>query len=156
MSIHQHDPNANELWTYFRSVIEWVQLTFTTYRKEMKGVAWGSLYDQFMGEIFDTEKLEQEIKTLMMDDDVTSKKGVYPYVLTRNEKHLSIRAFSPGEKRAAYERQKGICPRCGQGKHYELEEMEADHITPWHLGGKTNAENCQMLCLKHNREKSGK
>ena len=24
MSIHQHDPNANELWTYFRNVIEWV------------------------------------------------------------------------------------------------------------------------------------
>ncbi len=47
MSAHQHDPNANELWTYFQAVIWWVQLTFTTYRKEMKGVEWGPLYDQF-------------------------------------------------------------------------------------------------------------
>ena len=41
MSIHQHDPNANELWAYFKNVIEWVLLTFTTYRKEMKGLNWG-------------------------------------------------------------------------------------------------------------------
>jgi 5-methylcytosine-specific restriction endonuclease McrA len=34
--------------------------------------------------------------------------------------------------------------------------MEADHITPWHEGGKTNAENCQMLCKDDNRRKSGK
>ncbi len=26
--------------------------------------------------------------------------------------------------------------------------MEADHITPWSKGGKTIAENCQMLCLR--------
>ena len=39
----------------------------------------------------------------MMDDDVTAKKGIYPYVLTRNEKHLNICAFSESQKRAAYE-----------------------------------------------------
>ena len=111
MSIHQHDPNANELWTYFRNVIEWVQLTFTTYRKEMKGIDWGGLYDEFKGNLFDTEKLEQEIQTLMMDDDVTNKKGIYSYVLTRNEKHLNIRAFTPNQKREAYERQQRHLPR---------------------------------------------
>ncbi len=31
--------------------------------------------------------------------------------------------------------------------------MEADHITPWSQGGKTNAANCQMLCRKDNRLK---
>ena len=156
MSIHQHDPNANELWMYFRNVIDWVKLTFPTYRKEMKGIYWGSLYDEFKENIIDTDKLEQKIQALMMDDDVSNKKGVYPYVLTGNQKYLNIRAFTPGQKRAAYERQNGICPRCEDGKHYKLEEMEADHITPWHLGGKTTAENCQMLCKRHNREKSGK
>ena len=155
MSAHQHDPNANELWLYFKNVIEWVQLTFTTYRKEMKGLDWGTLYDQFNRTLFDTALLEQEVQTLMLDDDVTSKKGIYPYVLTRDEKFLSIRAFTANQKREAYERQKGICPRCGSEKHYALDEMEADHITPWHRGGKTNAENCQMLCQRHNREKSG-
>lgn len=152
MSIHQHDPNANELWTYFRNVIEWVRLTFTTYRKEMRGLEWGSLYDRFKGVMLDTAKLEQEIQTLMMDDDVTNKRGIYPYILTRNEKYLNIRAFTDSQKRAAYERQKGICPRCG--KHFELQAMEADHITPWSIGGKTTPDNCQMLCLECNRRKS--
>src|SRR5688572_23942301 len=94
MSVHQHDPNANELWMYFKNVIEWVKLTFTVYRKEMKGVNWGALYDEFKDEILDTNKLEQEIQALMMDDDVTKKKGIYPYVLTRDEKHLNIRTFT--------------------------------------------------------------
>ena len=152
MSVHQHSPNANELWTYFRNVIEWVQLTFTTYRREMKGIYWGGLYNKFKGEMFDTAKLEKEIQALMIDDDVTSKKGIYPYVLTRDEKYLSIRAFTESQKRAAYEKQKGICKKCG--KHFELEEMEADHITPWNKGGKTSPENCYMLCLECNRRKS--
>jgi hypothetical protein len=152
MSIHQHDPNANEIWTYFRNVIEWVKLTFTNYRKEMKGVEWGGLYDRFKGEMFNAVKLEQEIQTLMMDDDVSNKRGIYPYILTRNEKYLSIRAFSESQKRGAYERQQGNCVKCG--KHFELSGMEADHITPWNKGGKTNPDNCQMLCLDCNRRKS--
>jgi len=152
MSIHQHDPNANEMWTYFRNVIEWVKLTFTTYRREMKGLDWGGLYDKFKGEMFDTVKLEEEIQCLMMDDDVTNKKGIYPYVLIRKERTLSLRAFSESEKRVAYEKQKGLCAKCSKG--FQINEMEADHITPWSRGGKTIPENCQMLCLECNRRKS--
>jgi len=85
MSIHQHDPNANEIWTYFRNVIERVQLTFINHRKEMKSIAWGGLYDKYHGDMFDTTKIEQEIQSVMMDDDITNKKGAYPYVLTRNK-----------------------------------------------------------------------
>ena len=154
MSIHQHDPNANELWTYFRNVIEWVQLTFTNYRKEMKGINWGALYNQFKNNTYDTDILEQEIQTLMIDDDVTNKKGIYFYVLTRNEKYLNIRAFTESQKRSAYEKQNGICNNCGN--HFDIKEMEADHITPWHAGGKTSVDNCQMLCKDCNRRKSGK
>lgn len=160
MSSHQHDQNANELWIYFKNVIDWVKLNFTTYRREMKGIDWGSLYNEFKDKLLDTDKLEAEIQTLMLDEDVTSKKGIYPYVLTRKEKYLNIRTFTANQKREAYEKQKGICPVCvarGEAKvQYELEEMEADHINPWSKGGKTNTENCQMLCLRHNREKSGK
>ncbi len=152
MSAHQHDPNANELWTYFRNVIEWVKDTFTVYRKEMKGIEWGGLYDEFKDKLYDTAKLEQEIQTLLIDDDVTKKKGVYAYVLTRNERHLSLRAFSDNQKREAYERQKGNCKKCG--KHFEFSGMAGDHITPWSKGGKTVAENCQMLCADCNRRKS--
>ncbi|MBO4481015.1 MAG: HNH endonuclease [Bacteroidales bacterium] len=78
----------------------------------------------------------------------------YEKILTGKEKFLSIRAFTEAQKLSAYERQLGICPDCGL--HFDLNQMEADHITPWHLGGKTIAENCQMLCKDCNRRKSGK
>lgn len=154
MSEHQKEPNANELWLYFNSVINWVKTVFPKYRKEMKGIQWGFLYNEFKHQKHDPKKLEEEISKLMEDEDVTNKKGIYSYVLNGKEKHLNIRAFSPNQKREAYERQKGICPVCKE--HFEFEEMEGDHITPWHEGGKTSAENCQMLCKEDNRRKSGK
>ena len=120
----------------------------------MKGLDWGLFYNKFKDEEFDSAKLEIEITKLMQDEDVTKKSGIYEYLLTSDEKYLNIRAFSDKQKREAYERQNGICPK--SGKHFEIEEMEADHITPWHLGGKTNSENCQMLCKEENRRKSGK
>ena len=152
MAAHQHDPNANELFFYFRSVIDWIENTFTKYRKEMKGIDWGTLYNQYKDIVIDTAKLEKEIAELMADDDLTNKKGIYFYILTRQEKYLSVRTFDNRMKRTAYEQQKGICKKCG--KHFELEEMQADHITPWSCGGKTTAENCQMLCSDCNRRKS--
>lgn len=154
MAQKQHEPNANEIWLYFQNVINWVKVVFTKYRREMKGIDWGSLYNEFKDKNVDSKKLEEEISVLMMDEDVTKKKGIYHYVLTRKEKHLNIRAFSDKQKREAYERQKGICAVCEE--HFELIEMEADHITPWHLGGQTNSDNCQMLCKEDNRRKSGK
>ncbi len=154
MSRNQHQPNANELWLYFQSVINWVKVTFPKYRKEMKGIEWGKLYNKFKNEKYDSKLLEDEITTLMMDEDVSNKKGIYTFILTRNEKHINIRAFSDNQKREAYERQKGVCVKCQ--KTFEIHEMEADHITPWHEGGKTSAENCQMLCKNDNRTKSGK
>ena len=154
MSKHQHDHTANELWSYFQNVITWVNSTFPNYRKEMKGIDWGSLYNRFKNEDIDPKALEKEIVRLMQDDDVGNKKGIYSYVLDKEEKNLNIRAFTDNMKREAYERQQGICSNCK--KHFEIDEMEGDHIDPWHSGGKTNAENCQMLCKPCNRRKSGK
>jgi len=154
MSEHQHDQNANDLWIYFQSVMTWVSTTFKKKRKFMKGVDWGTLYNNYKDEKLNTEEIEEETAKLILDDDVTKKSGIYPYILTRDEKYLSIRAFSDAIKQKVYERQKGICPKCR--KYWEIEEMEADHITPWHEGGKTIEENCQMLCKDDNRRKSGK
>jgi len=152
MSKHQHDQNANELWLYFQSVINWVRLTFVKYRKEMKGVNWGKLYNQFKDVKFDTNKLEEEVSKLMQDNDVTKKSGIYDYILTRDEKSLSIRAFDDNMKREAYERQTGICVKCEQ--QFDIENMAADHIIAWSKGGKTTSENCQMLCTRCNAVKS--
>lgn len=154
MAKHQQDPNANELWLYFQNVINWVKVIFPNYRKEMKGIEWGFLYNRFKDLSFNTKELEEKTINLMQDDDVTKKSGIYEYLLDGNEKHLNIRAFSDSMKREAYERQKGICPDCQ--KHFDIKEMEGDHITPWHAGGKTTAANCQMLCKECNRRKSGK
>lgn len=154
MAKHQHDPNATELWLYFQSVMNWVKATFIKYRKEMKGVEWGLMFNQYGTETYDAKKLEEKIAVLMADEDVTKKSGIYPYVLDNDERHLSIRAFTPKMKREAYEKQGGFCPKCLQ--HYEFGEMEGDHITPWHEGGTTTADNCQMLCKDCNRTKSGK
>ncbi len=153
MSNHQHDQNANALWIYFQSVITWVSTTFTNKRRFMKGVNWGALYNDYKDGKYDTEKIEEEAAKLILDDDVRNS-GIYPYILTRDEKHLSIRAFSDSERQKVYEKQKGICAKCEE--HFEVEGMEADHITPWHAGGKTIEENCQMLCKDCNRRKSGK
>ncbi|MDD3646006.1 MAG: DUF262 domain-containing protein [Candidatus Gracilibacteria bacterium] len=159
MATHQHEANANELWLYFQNVINWINVIFPNYRREMRGVSFGPLYNQFKDTNFDSNKLESQIKKLMQDEDVTKKSGIYEYILTRKEKYLNIRAFTPNQKREAYERQEGICANknCPEkAKHFELSEMEADHITPWHEGGKTITENCQMLCKNCNRVKSGK
>lgn len=153
MAIHQHDDNANQIWIYFKRVIEWVETIFPNKRKEMKGLEWGLLYNKYKDAELDPTALEIHIKELMMDDDVTNKKGIYTYVLTGDERHLNIRAFTDNQKREAYERQNGICPNCHE--HFEFKDMEGDHITPWHAGGKTNADNCQMLCRECNRRKSG-
>ncbi len=155
MSIHQHDSNANELWLYFQGAINWVKATFPKPRKdEMKGVPWGLLYNNFGNKQFDPKQLDDEIGNLMEDEDVTNKKGIYQYILDRDERHLNIREFSSNQKRETYERQRGICPVCRE--HFAIDAMEADHITPWCVGGKTIPENCQMLCKEDNRRKSSR
>lgn len=106
--------------------------------------------DEFYTQLVDIEK---EVKVLMQDEDVTKKSGIYPYLLTGKERYLSIRTFTSNVKREAYERQNGICPICKN--KFSINEMEADHINPWSKGGKTIAENCQMLCKEDNRIKSG-
>jgi hypothetical protein len=155
MSKHQHDKDAKDLWRYFEDVIDWVESTFTEYRaKEMKGVPWGELYNKYKDSKLNAKDLEKEITKLMKDFDVTKKSGIYSYVLNGEEKLLNIRAFNAKQKREAYEKSGGICPICLDD--FDIEEMEADHITPWSEGGKTDSSNCQMLCKKCNREKGAK
>ena len=151
MRDHQQDPNANPLWLHFKKVIDWVAATFPKKRSEMKSVNWGPLYARFKDADLDPTELEARVAELMADDDVTNYKGVYTYVLTGEEKYLSIRAFDNRMRRSAYEKQKGICPGCSE--HFEIEQMQADHKTPWSKGGKTVAENCVMLCQPCNRKK---
>ena len=155
MAEHQHDTDADQLWQYFQDVIHWVEKLFgRKYKKEMKSVDWGFLYNQCYDTTLTATAIAQEVSKLMADSDVQKKTGIFHYVFDHDEHHLGIRAFDDNTKREVYEKQNGICKICG--KHFDIEQMEADHITPWCDGGRTIAENCQMLCRDCNRRKSGK
>ena len=120
----------------------------------MKGVDWGTLYNSYKDETLDPAKIEEEIEKLILDDDVTKKSGIYPYILTREEKHLNIRKFTENMKQKVYEKQNRKCRICNES--FDIKDMDADHITPWIEGGKTNEDNCQLLCKEDNRRKSSK
>lgn len=151
--------NSDELWGDFCAVIDWVEMKFPKYRKEMKGLEWGFFYNKYKDKKLDAYELENQIAKLMQDSEVQKKSGIYEYILSGDEKHLNLRAFDDNIKREVYEKQKGICAnkKCpNAGKKFEIEEMEADHIKAWSKGGKTILENCQMLCRECNRVKSSK
>ena len=154
MGRHQHDTHCNELWLYFQNVFVWAKTIFPKYRREMKGLPWGLMYNRHGEKILDADELERKIVELMEDDEVKRNAGIYEYLLDGDEKHLNLRKFPAKIKRAVYERQKHICAKCGG--EFEFKQMEADHIKPWSEGGKTEIDNCQMLCKNCNRRKSNK
>lgn len=152
MAEHQLNDNASELWAYFQNIINWIKVNFKKYYKEMKGIDWGILYNNYKNKILNPDEVEKRIKILMIDSDVTKKSGIFEYILSGKEKLLSIRAFDENTKREVYERQDGHCPVCGQV--FDIKDMHADHVTPWSKGGRTVVDNCRMLCADCNRRKS--
>ena len=156
MADHQHDPNANNLWSYFQQVLNWTITNFDLkrFKKIMKGLDWAFFYDKYSKETLDTAELAKRISTLMRDSEIQRQQGIIPYVLTGDERHLDLRAFPEDIKLVVWEQQKHICPLCG--KEFDYEFMEGDHITPWREGGRTVIENCQMLCKECNRRKGAK
>lgn len=158
MASHQHDPNANNLWTYFQNVLNWALTNFNLkrFRKIMKGLDWAMLYDNYHQQTLDTAAMEKRIAELMADTDYEIQRpaGIIPYVLTGDEHYLDLRAFPDKIKQAVWEAQHHVCPLCH--KEFDYEMMEGDHIIPWRKGGRTVKENCQMLCMECNRRKGGK
>lgn len=110
MATHQHDASAAPLWQFFQAVITWIETSFRPNKerkKIMKGVDWGMLYKQFKDEVFDYQKIDEEVKRLILDDDVTKKTGIYPYILTRRKsicpygRSPTRRSWRPTSGRAA-------------------------------------------------------
>ena len=161
MARHQHDPNASQLWQHFSAVVTWVAATFDIKKRKeiMKGVDWGALYDRFHNVVLDKARLDEEVGRLIIDSEVQKKKGICPYVLTRDEHELGLRAFPDDIKLAVFERQNHRCnnPDCpNRDVEFDFAQMEGDHITPWREGGRTVMENCQMLCRDCNRRKGAR
>lgn len=151
MQLHRNDTNADVLWKYFEDVFEWVKNTFGKYDKIMKGIKWGLLYNKHKDDKLDPGEIQQTIADLMADKEVQKKSGIYEYILTGEEKCLSLRTFDEDEKATMYARQDGKCAICG--KPFEISEMHGDHIKPWSKGGKTTLVNGQMLCTACNLKK---
>jgi len=110
----------------------------------MKGLNWGYLFETYKNSSYNPSELEKVIKKLMEDDDdVTKKAGIYTYVLSGDPRHLGIRAFTPSQKRTAYEKQNHVCSDCK--KAFDIKQLEAHHDNPWSKGGETVTENCIAL-----------
>ena len=170
---HRHDSDIVGLKTYFTTVIDWVGTVFTrSPEKEMRGLDWGRLYEQYHSTSYSATAIDTEVDALRADPAVTSAKGIYEYLLggKKDKQLLAIRLFDANTKRAAYEQQtqkattdsKSNCPLCATGdsanrtRIYRPDEMEADHVTAWSKGGDTDLKNCEMLCVTHNRAKGNR
>lgn len=159
MAKHKSDADADELWQYYQDVIHWVQKIFPQYYPDMKGLDWCHFYNIYSKNTYNASTMKAEVKNLHEDEDVQKSKGIYEFLLCKDDdpfagRLLNLRAFDKRDKLAAYSKQNGICPICKQ--HFECEEMEGDHIKPWSKGGHTTPENCQMLCKDCNGKKTDK
>ena len=169
---HRHDNNIDELSKYFYSVIDWIDSLFHEPRKEMRGLKWGELYEEYGSTPYAIDELNEAVDELYGDPSVHAKKGIYEYLLSGREKPelLQVRLFDEAMKSTAYTQQTKAAEEAGvsncsvcasvenanQKRIWSLKEMEADHVSPWSKGGDTDLANCEMLCKSHNAAKGNK
>lgn len=172
MNKHRFDDNIVELKTKCDSIIGWASVVFPIVKKEMKGIEWGRLYNEYHNVSYNPAENLEDLERLYSDPFVNNVKGIYEYILggKKDSKLLNIRMFDEQTKRVAYEKQTkkakeekiSNCPLCAIGNNnnknriWELNEMDADHVTAWSKGGSTDISNCEMLCKTHNRAKGNK
>ena len=172
MSKHRYDTNINELTNYFNSVIDWVSSVFIDVESEMCGLEWGKLYELYHRTAYNPQKVSDEVKSLYGDPYLKKRKGIFEYILggSKDTRLLEVRVFDDATKKATYSKQTqeaekkevSNCPLCAIGNNanksriYKIKEMDADHVTAWSKGGKTDIKNCEMLCKTHNRAKGNK
>lgn len=172
MSRHRTTDNINELRAHFNSVVDWISSVFKDVEKEMQGLEWGRLYEQYHSSPYDAAAVSGHVKRLYGDPYVKNRRGVFEYILggLHDSKLLDVRVFDEAIKKSVYQNQTTAaqaqsisnCPHCAIGhsanksKLWKLAEMDADHVTAWSKGGGSSIENCQMLCVAHNRAKGNR
>lgn len=172
MSKHRNDTNITELKSYFKSVIDWVSTVFRDVKKEMQGLEWGEYYEKYHSQSYDPAMVSSEVGRLYGNPYITKKRGIFEFILggEQDTKLLEVRVFDDTTKHSVYEKQTNAakeksesnCPHCAIGHNanksriYLLKEMDADHVAAWSNGGGSTAENCQMLCVMHNRAKGNR
>ncbi len=172
MSRHRYDTNIDEVKTYFNSVIDWVSSVFIDVKKEMCGLEWGRLYEQYHNTPYNPQEVSELVERLYNDPYIKNRRGIFEYILggCQTPNLLDIRVFDEATKRIVYkkqtdeaqEKQISNCPLCAvsntanKSKIWKFDEMEADHVSAWSKGGVSDINNCQMLCITHNRAKGNK
>ena len=163
MSAHRNQSSIKELKNYFNSVLDWVSGVFTEVQSEMKGLEWGRLYEEYHSQSYDPAKVAAKVKELYGDPYVTSRRGVFEYVLggLKDSKLLEVRVFDDATKQSVYAKQTAAAEtrntsNANMSKMWKFSEMDADHVSAWSKGGTTTAKNCQMLCATHNRAKGNR
>ena len=172
MSEHRNDNNINELKTYFNTVIDWVSTVFNDVKKEMQGLEWGKFYEQYHSQSYDPGKVSADVRRLYGDPYITKKRGIFEFILGGQQdlRLLEVRVFDDATKHSVYEKQTSAaeansssnCSLCAIGhdanksRIYKLNEMDADHVSAWSKGGGSTADNCEMLCITHNRAKGNR
>lgn len=172
MSSHRMDNNIDELKLYFNSVIDWASNIFIDVKNDMRGLEWGRLYETYHKNSYNPQDVSKRLNDLYNDFFIKDTKGICEYILGGciDTKLLNIRVFEDDIKRKKYAEQTekakkdgtSNCPLCSVGnnsnktKIYELKEMDADHVTAWSSGGATDIDNCEMLCITHNRAKGNR
>lgn len=172
MSGHRKKGNINELKTYFNGVIDWASTVFRDVEKEMQGLEWGRLYEQYHSKSYDPAKVSAEVKRLYGDPYIKNRRGVFEYILggLQDLKLLDVRVFDEATKKSVYATQitaaeassTSNCPLCAvspgpnKSKIWKFAEMDADHVSAWSKGGGSSPKNCQMLCTTHNRAKGNR
>ena len=172
MSAHRHDATISEVETYFNKVLDWISTVFEEVYDEMSGLEWGRLYDAYHSKKYDKDTVARQVRDVYGDAAVRNRKGVWEFLLggATDKRLLDIRVFDEPTKKSQYSRElkeardKGIsnCSLCAIGrganrtKIWKYDEMDADHIDAWSMGGATDPGNCQMLCKTHNRAKGNR
>jgi len=130
------------------------------------------LYEKYHKQAYDPAKVLKEVHKLYSDPYVKNRKGIFEYILGGlvDTKLLEVRVFDEAIKKPVYATQtesakakgESNCPNCAIGheanknKIWSFGEMDADHVSAWSIGGKSDIKNCQMLCKTHNRAKGNR
>jgi 5-methylcytosine-specific restriction endonuclease McrA len=167
MAQHRNDGDADELVRHTEAVVNWARSLFNTDSTYAKGLDWGRFYHTYGERPYDREQLQRRVDALTADESVTSKRGVYEFLLSGETlpQLLNVRLFDDRIIASRYAQQSAAakeaggsnCPYCvaqGIATIHPVKQMQADHITAWIRGGDTSPENCQLLCRAHNLAKS--
>jgi hypothetical protein len=154
MAAHRHDADCGELRAYFDEVINWIDHVFTrSPDPEMRGQPWGKFYETYHHQHYNASDVDEAVQALRDDDSVRGQRGIYEYVLGGqvDTQLIDVRIFETATKKQAYKQQTDAAKAAGVSNC-----SVCASVSNANRGGSTSIENCEMLCISHNRAKGNR